>query len=148
MTLDDRAARAVTLVDSTNGLSIGQLRSFLDRECANDPALRAEVERLIVERETFVDPRHVAVPSAALVPDDIVAGHYRIVRLIGRGGMGEVYEAEDLLLKERVALKTIRADLAGRDALLLQFQEEVLLARKVTHPNAVSYTHLTLPTSD
>src|SRR6185295_11733920 len=54
---------------------------------------------------------------------------------IGRGGMGEVYEAEDLLLKERVALKTIRADLAGRDALLLQFQEEVLLARKVTHPN-------------
>jgi tetratricopeptide (TPR) repeat protein len=135
MTLDDRAARAVTLVDSTSGLSIGQLRSFLDRECANDPALRAEVERLIVERETFVDPRHEPGPSASLVREDIVAGHYRIVRLIGRGGMGEVYEAEDLLLKERVALKTIRADLAGRDALLLQFQEEVLLARKVTHPN-------------
>src|SRR5262245_2708575 len=125
-----------TLVDSTFGLSLGELRSFLDRECGGDPALRAEVERLIVERETFVDPRpHVAGPSASLLKDEIVADRYRVTRVIGRGGMGEVYEAEDLLLKERVALKTLRADLAGQESLAQRFHDEILLARKVTHPN-------------
>ena len=43
---------------------------------------------------------------------DVVAGRYRIVRFIAQGGMGEVYEAEDLELRERVALKTIRSDIA------------------------------------
>ena len=134
--IEDRLTRVATLVDSTSGLSLRHLRSFLDRECADDPALRAEVERLIVERETFVDPRrNVPSHSASLAKDDIVAGRYRITRLIGRGGMGEVYEADDRLLKERVALKTLRGDLAGRESLLQRFQEEILLARKVTHPN-------------
>src|SRR5690242_6939869 len=134
--IEDRPALVATLADSTTGLSLGHLRSFLDRECANDPALRAEVERLIVERETFVDPSRTSPAHASsLVTGDIVAGRYRIARLIGRGGMGEVYEAEDRLLDERVALKTLRADLAGRESLLARFQEEILLARKVTHPN-------------
>ena len=136
MPVEDRSTIVATLADSTSGLSLAQLRSFLDRECADDPALRAEVERRIVERETFVDPRrHASPPSSALLRDDIVADRYRIRRLIGRGGMGEVYEAEDLLLNERVALKTLRADLVGRESMLPRFQDEILLARKVTHPN-------------
>ncbi|HEY7188018.1 MAG TPA: hypothetical protein VH436_15795, partial [Vicinamibacterales bacterium] len=57
MALEDRPTLAATLADSTSGLSLAELRSFLDRECADDPALRAEVEALIVERETFVDVR-------------------------------------------------------------------------------------------
>jgi tetratricopeptide (TPR) repeat protein len=64
-----------------------------------------------------------------------VADRYRITRLIGRGGMGEVYEAHDLLLDEQVALKTLRGDLAGDEALLMRFQQEISIARKVTHPN-------------
>ena len=136
MTLEDRPTHVATLADSTSGLSLAELRSFLDRECAGDPSLRAEVERLIVERETFVDSRrHAPGSSASLGHGDVVADRYRIIRMIGRGGMGEVYEADDLLLQERVALKTLRSDLAGNASLLRRFQEEILLARRVTHPN-------------
>ena len=49
----------------------------------------------------------------AFARDELIAGRYRIVRFIARGGMGEVYEAEDLELGVRVALKTVRADAAG-----------------------------------
>jgi serine/threonine protein kinase len=66
---------------------------------------------------------------------DVIADRYRIVRLMGRGGMGEVYEAQDLLLNERVALKTLRGDLAGDETLLLRFHQEISIARRVTHPN-------------
>jgi len=136
MTLEDRPTLVATLADSTTGLSLAQLRSFLDRQCADDPMLRADVEALILERETFLEPRrHDPALHASLVRDDIVADRYRITRLIGRGGMGEVYEAEDRLLHERVALKTLRGDLAGNAALVQRFHEEILLARRVTHPN-------------
>jgi eukaryotic-like serine/threonine-protein kinase len=136
MTLEDRPTLVATLADSTSGLSLAQLRSFLDRQCADDPTLRAEVEALILERETFLEPRsHEPALHASLVRDDIVADRYRITRLIGRGGMGEVYEADDRLLHERVALKTLRADLVGNASLVQRFHEEILLARRVTHPN-------------
>ena len=52
--------------------------------------------------------------AQSLSVGDVIAERYRIIRLIGRGGMGEVYEAHDLLLNEQVALKTLRGDLARR----------------------------------
>lgn len=66
---------------------------------------------------------------------DVLAGRYRIVRFIARGGMGEVYEAEDTELRERVALKTIRPEIASDEASIARFKREMQLARKVTHPN-------------
>src|ERR1035441_3593911 len=65
-------------------------------------------------------------------PGQILAGRYRIVRPIGAGGMGEVYEAEDLDLGARVAVKTMRLD--DEDS-LSRFKHEIHLARTVTHPN-------------
>lgn len=70
-----------------------------------------------------------------LSPDTVLADRFRIVRFIARGGMGEVYEAEDRVLKERVALKTIRPDVAGDERTMERFLREVHLARSVTHPN-------------
>jgi len=68
-------------------------------------------------------------------PGEEVAGRYRVIRFIGRGGMGEVYEVEDIELHERVALKTIRPEIAGDENAVNRFKREIHLARKVTHPN-------------
>jgi serine/threonine protein kinase len=64
-----------------------------------------------------------------------VLGRYEIRRFIARGGMGEVYEAFDLLLDERVALKTLASTMLDDDRAAFRFKGEVRLARKVTHPN-------------
>jgi len=68
-------------------------------------------------------------------PGKVLSGRFRILRCIGKGGMGEVYEAEDLDLKERVALKTMRTDESDDENSLQRFKQEIQLARKVTHPN-------------
>jgi serine/threonine protein kinase/tetratricopeptide (TPR) repeat protein len=65
----------------------------------------------------------------------IVAARYEILRFIGRGSMGEVYEAHDNALNERVALKIISPEAAGDERTLARFKREIQLARKVTHPN-------------
>jgi eukaryotic-like serine/threonine-protein kinase len=72
---------------------------------------------------------------SAFEPGHVVAGRYRIVRFIARGGMGEVYEAEDLELRGPVALKTIRPDVAEDEVAVERFRREIQIARKVTHPN-------------
>jgi tetratricopeptide (TPR) repeat protein/TolB-like protein/tRNA A-37 threonylcarbamoyl transferase component Bud32 len=66
---------------------------------------------------------------------DLLCDRFRVVRFIARGGMGELYEAEDLTLGERVALKTIRPEIAVHERANQRFRREVQLARKVTHPN-------------
>lgn len=75
-----------------------------------------------------------AAPSL-IQPGATLESRFRIVRLLGRGGMGEVYEAEDLVLKENVALKTLLPQVATDEHFRERFRREVLLARKVTHPN-------------
>jgi serine/threonine protein kinase len=74
-------------------------------------------------------------PGQSFQSEQLVAGRYKIVRFIGRGGMGEVYEADDLELRERVALKTVRPEAALDRSAIEHFKREIQLARKVTHPN-------------
>ncbi len=72
---------------------------------------------------------------SSFVKGELLAGRFRIVRFVARGGMGEVYEAEDTELNERVALKTIRFEFAEEDRSAERFKREIQLARKVTHLN-------------
>lgn len=65
----------------------------------------------------------------------MLAGRYRIVALLGRGGMGEVYRAEDLKLAQAVALKFLPEDVARDPDRLARFHQEVRMARQVSHPN-------------
>jgi serine/threonine-protein kinase len=65
----------------------------------------------------------------------MLAGRYRIVAFVGRGGMGEVYRADDLRLGETVALKFLPEDVAGDPTRRKRFDEEVRLARTIAHPN-------------
>jgi serine/threonine-protein kinase len=68
-------------------------------------------------------------------PGTVLAGRYRTVSLLGKGGMGEVYLADDLVLEEPVALKFLPIHSAENPDLMARFLAEVRLARKVTHPN-------------
>ena len=69
------------------------------------------------------------------VPGSVVADRYRIVALLGRGGMGEVYRAEDLKLSQVLAIKFLPDKLAQDPAALARFHAEVRIARQVSHPN-------------
>src|SRR5579871_5187520 len=66
---------------------------------------------------------------------ELVAGRYRILRFISRGGMGEVYEADDLELREHVALKTVLPAVASDPEMIARFKLEIQLLRKISHPN-------------
>ncbi len=76
-----------------------------------------------------------ASKEPVLSADQVLADRYRIVRFIAKGGMGEVYEAEDVILKSRLALKMILPELSENTIVVERFKREILLARRVTHPN-------------
>jgi predicted Ser/Thr protein kinase len=69
------------------------------------------------------------------LPGRLLAGRYRIIALLGKGGMGEVYRADDLTLGQPVALKFLPDDAARDQGLLERFRNEVRVARRVSHPN-------------
>src|ERR1700682_4724043 len=73
--------------------------------------------------------------NSSFMPKTVLAGRFRVVRFVAAGGMGEVYEAEDLELGERVAIKTIRFEYSQHENATERFKREIQLARKVTHPN-------------
>src|SRR5258706_1325411 len=69
------------------------------------------------------------------LPGRLLASRYRIIALLGNGGMGEVYRADDLTLGQPVALKFLPDEAARDQALLERFKNEVRIARRVSHPN-------------
>lgn len=74
-------------------------------------------------------------PQSAFSPGDTIAKRFRILRFIARGGMGEVYEALDIELKQKVALKTVRSILLADVQSLERFRQEIVVAKRITHPN-------------
>lgn len=73
--------------------------------------------------------------TAVFQPNQLLAGRFKVIRFVARGGMGEVYEAEDEELQERVAVKTARFENQQTAHDIERFRREIQLARKVTHPN-------------
>jgi serine/threonine protein kinase/tetratricopeptide (TPR) repeat protein len=120
---------------------------FVRRECKGDQELEAEVLRLLAADQqagsflehpalTTVAARSVFQPPPSLLAaGSVISGRFEILRFIGQGGMGQVYEALDLELKERVALKAIRPDISSDPRMLSRFRREVQLTRRITHPN-------------
>jgi serine/threonine-protein kinase len=85
--------------------------------------------------------RRCAQESAGLTPIHMprtLAGRYRLERRRGRGGMGAVYEATDMALARRVAVKVIREDRLGSPGAAQRFQREARVAAGFTHPNVVT----------
>src|SRR6187549_185746 len=80
-------------------------------------------------------PSSDALDGSQFTPGTMLAGRYRVVGLLGRGGMGEVYRAEDLKLGQAVALKFLPSQVTHHADRLARFLQEVRLARQVSHPN-------------
>src|SRR5215470_2850882 len=76
-----------------------------------------------------------AIGGGRFAPGTVLEGRYRIVALAGRGGMGEVYRAEDLKLSQTVAIKFLPERLSQDESALQRFHTEVRIARQVSHPN-------------
>ena len=72
-----------------------------------------------------------------LQPGAILGQRYEILQILGEGGMGAVYKARDRELNRMVALKVIRPELAGHQAIIDRFKQELLLATQVTHKNVI-----------
>jgi serine/threonine protein kinase/predicted negative regulator of RcsB-dependent stress response len=121
--------------------------SFVHEECAGDLEMESEVVRLLAADEgagSFLErPPMSTIPPqfppgrkrSLFTSGNIICGRFEIVRFIGAGGMGEVYEALDLELKGKVALKSIRESIASDPRVLSRFRREVSLTRRITHPN-------------
>jgi serine/threonine protein kinase len=99
--------------------------------------------------ETVTSPGNVVARPTPRLRDHlktagtILAGRYRIVGLLGRGGMGEVYRDDDLKLAVPVALKFLPASVATEAVALARFHNEVRVARQVSHPNVCRIYDLT-----
>src|SRR5262245_29752168 len=76
-----------------------------------------------------------SISHGRFAPGTVLDGRYRIIGLLGKGGMGEVYRADDLRLGQPVALKFLPEGLQADPTRLAQFHTEVRTARQVSHPN-------------
>ena len=74
-------------------------------------------------------------PKKELTTGSTFAGRYQIIEELGKGGMGKVYKAQDTEIKEKVALKLIRPEIAADKRTIERFQNELKLARKISHRN-------------
>ncbi len=94
---------------------------------------------------TYPDEYNICPQDGAPLASDkpstvarVVDGKYQIVRMVGRGGMGAVYEAIHTTMQRRVALKILNADLVSNPAALERFRREALLSGRLKHPNAIT----------
>src|SRR5262245_5969666 len=116
-------------------------QAFVAEACGTDNRLRQEVESLLAYHEesgtgtgaetATTEPPATATGTSRFAAGQIFASRYRMIARIGKGGMGEVWHADDLVLRTPVALKFIRSAREGAVAAILN---EVRLARKITHP--------------
>src|SRR6202035_5956854 len=75
--------------------------------------------------------------SSMLEPAAVLGQRYEVLQILGEGAMGAVYKARDIELNRMVALKVIRPELAGSQAIIDRFKQELLLATQVTHKNVI-----------
>jgi serine/threonine protein kinase len=85
--------------------------------------------------EIPVQTKTIEAPKEELTTGSTFAGRYQIIEELGRGGMGKVYKAQDTEIKEKIALKLIKPEISSDKKTIERFQNELKLARKISHRN-------------
>jgi serine/threonine protein kinase/Tol biopolymer transport system component len=139
--------RVQQLFDAALQHSPEKRQEFLEQECGSNQELRREVESLLAAHDqsrSFMAEPAVAgmaeMPQRAtsrFQPGDLL-GAYKVLDLIGRGGMGEVYRARDARLKRDVAIKVLPQAFAADRERLRRFEQEARSAAALNHPNIIS----------
>jgi eukaryotic-like serine/threonine-protein kinase len=139
----DRTERVAKIVESALERDPAERARYLDQTCGQDVDLRQEVESLLGFQKIATDfmekPAYQVAADAfadsggELRSGERVAG-YEIVSLVGEGGMGEVYLAEDISLGRQVAIKLLKFGL-GSGSIIRHFHEEERILASLTHPN-------------
>ncbi len=116
---------------------------YLDKACDGDDVLRGEVERLLDSFESgYLENPAIGKVAELMVGNGLkvgqTVGHYRIVKKIGAGGMGEVYLAEDIKLDRRVAVKILPQEFAEDKERMSRFVREAKSASSFNHPNILT----------
>jgi eukaryotic-like serine/threonine-protein kinase len=146
----ERWSRLDELLDQALERPAEERRSFLESACGPDETLRGEALRLLELAETDdhelrpgaldADPWDDALDRGIREPADLppgtAVGPYRVLGLLGRGGMGNVYEAEDPKLGRHVALKVLPAELDSEDR-RRRFEREARTLAALQHPGIV-----------
>jgi serine/threonine-protein kinase len=143
----DRTKIVEDIFQSAADHSPDERAAYLDEVCNGDTQLRREVESMISSYEragSFMDKPAIAIDAHVLREAGTNAqvgqqiGHYTILKEIGRGGMGEVYLAEDTALGRRIALKVLPAFFTRDDQRVRRFQQEARAASALNHPNILT----------
>ncbi len=140
----ERWRKIESICNSALDMEPDRCRAFLDEACAGDDSLRREVEQLLglqSEAEGFIErPALEGIEGLAASGEfgslsGKTLGHYRLGSRLGRGGMGEVFLAEDTSLDRKVALKFLPEVFTGDPARLARFEREAKLLASLNHPN-------------
>ena len=96
-------------------------------------------QNITISQVGWTRAAQTGMPAAGLSvsPGMLLAGRYEIIKMLGQGGMGAVYQARDIELDRPVAVKVIRAELADDSKTLARFKQELILARQITHKNVI-----------
>ncbi len=140
----------VAFVGGTLAESMDQRIQQHLKDCAEcvarvaDPAAVASVPRSArrPKKQTELDPEKATRWAMLFEPGELVANRYVIRCFVARGGMGEVYEAFDVELSERVAIKTLRRELLTDGDAVARLKREVSVMRKVAHPSVCRIAEL------